>query len=491
MRIVYDNYIRIYKSKDETIEALQELLTFKNPAHGYALARQKQGKFLPEMPPKYLRCFEVYDDHIGLPTGFNLNIIKHLARNNKELIQIIDNRSVGHEIDFKLSTDGHFRGFEDYQERIIQNAINKPNSVTSSPTGSGKTVSAFGIIEQLKMSTIVLVNRKDLVEQWIEEIGAMCSGEFTIGQFGAGKKKLGDIVIATVQTLTRLNLKSQEDLKNRFGLVIVDEVHLASAPTFTKASSMFSSKYKIGLSATPYRKDKKEFMFKTYIGPVTLKIDDSEVEETGRIVPMKYEFIDTGYSLDYDDIENDLDRLPQTMLSDYDRTKFVVECVLRDIEMGFVPLVISNRVPHLKNIHKLLQESGLKSGLIIGAVGPNERKEIRHEMKAGNYDVLVANEKIFGTGMNIPILSSVHICFYTNNKTLLKQISGRVRRSYAGKTYAKVVYYRDDIYTLETNKRTLEGVKLPVSSVERTYTNVLNYFLKWGFTCEHDNSIFN
>jgi hypothetical protein len=204
---------------------------------------------------------------------------------------------------------------------------------------------------------------------------------------------------------------------------------------------------------------------------------------------MTHEFIDTGYSLDFETIDEDVENYPQVCLSDYDRTEFVVECVKADLEMGFVPLVVSHRVPHLKNIAKMLENDGFRVALIHGKIKKKDRKQIRRDMIDGEYDVMVANEQIFGTGMNVPILSSVHIPFYTNNKTLLKQISGRVRRGFSGKQYGKIIFYRDDVYTIVTNKRTREPVKHPVESFVRTYKQVAGYFRKWGFLEETEKPI--
>ena len=71
----------------------------------------------------------------------------------------------------------------------------------------------------------------------------------------------------------------------------------------------------------------------------------------------------------------------------------------------------------------------------------------------------------------------------------MKQISGRVRRGFGEKIYGKIVYYRDDVFTVEKDKRTRELVKAPVKTFKDTYRDVLGYFRKWGFTEETEKPI--
>jgi superfamily II DNA or RNA helicase len=274
VRIVFDNFLRIYKAKEDTLDEFRDRLTFKNPDRGRAEARIKRGQYVDVIPPKWIRCFDEFDDHLAIPVGVGLDFIKEVGWEFKELVQIQDIRSDGHDIAFKVPEKGRFKGYDPHQDKIIATGISNYNAVISSPTGSGKTIGAFGIIERIQSSTIILVDRTDLLEQWVEDLEDFCDGGFSIGILGGGTKRLGDVTVATVQTLRKMPLSTQEELKKEFGVVIVDEVHKAAAPIFVDGSTVFASRYKLGLSATPYRKDRKDFVFKSYIGNVELEITD-------------------------------------------------------------------------------------------------------------------------------------------------------------------------------------------------------------------------
>ncbi len=481
--------MRIYKAKEGSINDIKEELEFKNPSYGMSVSRARQGFYIGELPPKYIYLYETHDDHLAIPIATRIRKIKKIARQNGELIVCVDKRSTGYKIQFEMPRIGHFRGFEDFQVDIIDTIENYTNSVSSCPTGGGKTIAALGAIERLQVSTIIIVDKRDLFRQWDEEIQALTRGSFKLGYLGCGVKKVGDVTIAMTQTLTRLKKKDRKAIMDKFGLVIVDEVHKASAPTFISACNIFSAKTKHGLSATPYRKDRKEFIFKQYIGPIKLEVTDGEVMDTGRIVPLKYEFLDTGFALNYVHIDRNIEMFPLVAYSDYDRTKFIVDAVMVDLSLGFVPMVVSDRIPHLKNIYKLLKKEGLMVGLIIGENSDHDRSRVRQQMKDGVLDVLVANTSIFGTGMNIPILSSVHVASYVNNKGLIKQISGRVRRGYKGKKYGKIIIYRDHVYEMEFNKYNRQYVRIQTETFKQAYRNIERYFKHWGFMKEENRTI--
>ena len=481
MLIVIENMMRVYNAKTETLNALQDELEFKNPDYGLALARIDRGKYVAALPPKYLKFYTYDNDHLAIPIGFSRARIKEIARQNNELISVKDRRSNGYKIDFKLPKRGRFRAFEDYQNRIIDNACKKHNAVTVSPTGSGNTLSSLGIIEKLGVSTLIIVDKKDLFNQWVDGVRELTTGTYKLGFWGCGKKKWGDVTIATTQTLSRLNQKQAFEVRDKFGLIIVDEVHKASAPTFVKCVSMFSAKFKHGMSATPKRKDGKEFIFKLFIGNIDTEIKDREVEDVGRIVPVKYEILKTGFEMNFIDIDHDIELYGPIALSDYDRTNFVVEAVQRDLDLGFVPLVVSNRVAHLKNVHKRLLKVGLKSGLVIGEVSDIKRAKVREDMKNGFLDVIVANESIFSTGIDIPVLSSAHVTHITKNEVFLKQVAGRVRRAFKGKEFGKVVIYNDYVYVQKRNPAKFEFTPVEADYFKDRIVKIKRLFRKWNF----------
>ncbi|WP_435360804.1 DEAD/DEAH box helicase family protein [Haloarchaeobius sp. DFWS5] len=138
------------------------------------------------------------------------------------------------------------------------------------PTGSGKTVIAIAAIEQCATPTLVVVPTLDLVDQWCEELAA----EFDrpIGQLGGGEQRVEAI---TVSTYDSAYLRA-EDLGDRFGLVVFDEVHHLGGEGFRDAARLLAAPARLGLTATFERPDGAHETIEELVGPLCyrLAVDD-------------------------------------------------------------------------------------------------------------------------------------------------------------------------------------------------------------------------
>ncbi len=150
-----------------------------------------------------------------------------------------------------------------------------------SATGSGKTTMGLYLVAQRKQPTLIIVHTKNLLTQWVDRIESFLNiPKKEIGIIGNGKKKIGDkITVATVQSL----YKCAGEVAPHIGHIIVDECHRAPSRTFTEAVTAFDSKYMLGLSATPYRRDKLSKLIFWHLGDTHHEIDKSHLIEKGHI----------------------------------------------------------------------------------------------------------------------------------------------------------------------------------------------------------------
>ncbi|MFC0213898.1 DEAD/DEAH box helicase [Paenibacillus chartarius] len=159
----------------------------------------------------------------------------------------------------------------------------------SATTAFGKTVVAASIIASRKVNTLVLVHRRELMDQWMERLSMFLNlDKKGIGVIGGGKDKRSGIVdIAIIQSLNQKGIV--KDFVEEYGQIIVDECHHISAFSFEQVLKKAKAKYVLGLTATPTRQDGHQPIVLMQCGPIRIKIDaKSQAQARGiahKVVP--------------------------------------------------------------------------------------------------------------------------------------------------------------------------------------------------------------
>jgi len=172
------------------------------------------------------------------------------------------------------------------EEVYLKNAREKGGGIISIKCGGGKTVLALHIASVLKKKTVVIVHKDFLMTQWRDRIIEFLP-DARIGKIQQDTIDIEDkdIVLAMVQSLSMKEY--DEDTFDSFGLAIFDECHHLGAEVFSRSMSKVASKYMLGLSATPKRKDGLSKVFEWYIGDIVYnqkkkkltKISDEDHED--------------------------------------------------------------------------------------------------------------------------------------------------------------------------------------------------------------------
>ena len=162
-----------------------------------------------------------------------------------------------------------FLGQLDSEQEVAAAAMLAHDTGTlAAPTAFGKTVVALSVLAHRHTNTLILVNRRVLVEQWKNKILAFLDIQpGQIGVIGGGKSRpSGKIDIATIQSFYREH--AVDPLVRQYGHLIVDECHHLPARTFEKVTQEFAGKYVLGLSATVNRKDGHQPIVFMQCGPI-------------------------------------------------------------------------------------------------------------------------------------------------------------------------------------------------------------------------------
>lgn len=144
----------------------------------------------------------------------------------------------------------------DYQRRAWEKLLDYGAIGVFWAPGSGKTWISLYAGNRIKGKKLVVVPTATLREQWNQRIRKMAAYSY-------------EWDVQTYQYITGYHLKQYQ--KKIYTLVIYDEVHHLPANTFSKLATL-NTKYRIGLSASPYREDgRTEYIFALTGFPVGLK----------------------------------------------------------------------------------------------------------------------------------------------------------------------------------------------------------------------------
>ena len=433
---------QIYIAKDSLPPVLRNrlirLAAFQNPEFYRAQAM----RFPTFDKPRIVHCCEDFPRHIALPRGCLDDVIGLLNSLQIEF-KILDERFEGTPICV------NFRGeLRPEQESAADAMLQHDIGVLSASTAFGKTVVAAFLIASRAVNTLVLVHRKELLDQWIERLGQFLDiPRKSIGRIGGGKREpYGMIDVGMIQTINRKGIV--DDSVANYGHIVVDECHHISARSFEIVARQSKAKYVSGLSATVIRKDGHHPIIFMNCGPIRYKVDDKTQAAkrpfTHRVITRATNFrLPHSFEVDrYTAIQEIYGFLEESA----NRNELIVSDVMGAVNDGRFPLILSERKNHLQKLADML--SGKIENVIVmkGGMGKKQRKNIQQILDGlpeNGSSVIIATGKYLGEGFDNPRLDTLFLTLPISWRGTIAQYAGRLHRIIDRKKEVLIYDYAD------------------------------------------------
>ena len=351
-------------------------------------------------------------------------------------------------LDEGLSVNIKFNGSLREEQVPIQKLYldEKGGGIISLKCGGGKTVLALSIIASLQKKTIVLVHKDFLMTQWRDRIKQFLP-EAKIGKIQQDTLDVDgkDIVLAMVQSVSVKDYP--KEVFEQFGLAVFDECHHLGAEVFFKSMRKVASKYMLGLSATPKRKDGLQWVFETFIGPIVYMTKDV-VTDGVEVNMIDYYSDDENYCKECLNYMGKpvLPKVINNVCAFWSRTKLVLNLTKKYFEMGRKVIILSDRRNHLDVMLEWLTQHNIPSGLYVGGMKPFDLHESQEK------DVILGTFSMAAEGMDIPKLNTIILA---SPKSDVVQAVGRIMREKANvrKFHPLIIDINDTHPNFQTFKR--------------------------------------
>ncbi|WP_019914308.1 TOTE conflict system archaeo-eukaryotic primase domain-containing protein [Paenibacillus sp. HW567] len=417
------------------IHALIKIASFSNPDFykAQAMRLSTYGK------PRVISCAEDQEDYVVLPRGCLQELLSFFEL-NQVTISLDDQRTPGIPIEAEFT--GTLTTLQDTAARAI---LSRDIGVLSAATAFGKTVVAASIIASRKTTTLILVHRRELMEQWQERLQTFLEiPKQSIGMIGGGKnKRTGIIDIAVIQSL---NYKGNvKPFVSEYGQVIVDECHHISAYSFEQVLREVKAKYVVGLTATLKRQDGQEAIVRFQLGPLLMKIDAKTLSSSRgfllRVVP-RY----TTFRIKSGEAVSGIQDIYQQLVDNEERNTLIFDDLLTCLDEGRSPLLLVERTAHAEYFAERLHAFAKNVIMLRGGMGKKQREALRAQIASIPEDqerVVIATGKLIGEGFDDARLDTLFLVHPISWTGTLQQYAGRLHRSHVNKEEVKIYDYVD------------------------------------------------
>jgi superfamily II DNA or RNA helicase len=313
------------------------------------------------------------------------------------------------------------------------------------PPASGKTVVAAHLIAQRCRSTLVLVHRTPLLEQWVAQLSTFLNLQpREVGRIGSGARRAnGKLDVAMIQSLSRRG--DVDEIVAQYGHVIVDECHHVPAVSFERVLREVKARFVLGLTATPHRRDGLQPILQLQLGPVRFAFS-SKTEANETTFARRLIVRETAFRLHQDRANATIQDIYRELVPDEERNRLILNDVAAALREGRSAIVLTERRDHLDFLDRELVREAPNRVVLRGGMTAKARREAMERLSAfGECEprLVLATGRFIGEGFDHALLDTLFLALPVSWRGTLVQYAGRLHRRAHGKTEVRIVDYVD------------------------------------------------
>ena len=454
VRIVLADRIYIDSSgmSNKTKRQLRRMATFSNKQYF-----QNQAMDMPNYDEsRFIYLGSDEGKYIVLPRGLREDIQKKFD-NAGIRYKIEDKRTQGRELN--ISFKGELR---ESQIPAAETMLENETGILHAATAFGKTVVCCDMIARRGISTLILVDRADLMNQWIKRLDEFLDIDEELPEYQTktGRTRKRKSLIGNLQgahdTLTGIvdvamirSLKKKDGfhpMLKEYAQVYFDECHHAASESAIEVLQEINAKYVYGVTATPKRGDGKEKINEFLLGPIRYRFtakDRAEEQNIDHLVYPRFTRTVKPHHLSKTPYGNDAYELIRNNdVRDEQIIRDVADCV----QAGRTPVVLTKYVDHANKLSERLKKYADRLILLTGANGTKVRRaQVKELNEVDDSDslILVGTGSLLGEGFDFPRLDTLFMATPVSGENVVEQYVGRLNRDYDGKENVIVYDYVD------------------------------------------------
>lgn len=445
-------YIDSTGMSNKTKRQLRRMATFSNKQYF-----QNQAMDMPNYDEsRFIYLGSDEGKYIVLPRGLREEILKKFD-NAGISYKIEDKRTKGQELNIS------FRGeLRESQIPAVETMLENETGILHAATAFGKTVVCCDMIARRGINTLILVDRADLMNQWIKRLEEFLDIDEELPEYQTktGRTRKRKSLIGNLQgahdTLTGIvdvamirSLKKKDGFHPKlkeYAQVYFDECHHAASDSAIEVLQEINAKYVYGVTATPKRGDGKEKINEFLLGPIRYRFtakDRAEEQNINHLVYPRFTRTVKPHHLSKTPYGNDAYELIRNNdVRDEQIIRDVADCV----QAGRTPVVLTKYVDHAKELAERLKIYADRLILLTGANGTKARRiQVEELNKVDDSDslILVGMGSLLGEGFDFPRLDTLFMATPVSGENVVEQYVGRLNRDYDGKENVIVYDYVD------------------------------------------------